>query len=703
MVPSSRRNLQSLHKIIEDASPESLREFICQNDENFFALTEETRDLLQRIEDHDTEEARMAIISVVSDLRPEVSLPVEIEAQRVLLLSEGKGPSALKVIAIQELSNEEYEAVFAQRGELAVAMIVHARHRRAFDDAVSFRNARLWRDGKLYSAFDVDLDHPKPLEAFTFPRDRFLAAVKRRLQFPVDCGLRVVDLPKTESYEYSVLVIVRVPKDITGIAEHMTNGSRRLRFLRPQKEVLLIYTPVEQRIEICADTAPERALVSECFAIEVLEHNVSLKPLTWVNYDLSRFFESLNLDPPEVEGFLVNKTELVEIEVRLARWHQRLRLSVPFGDEIEKTAQNFLAPARVLQRASGISRAVIAVSYRKRETDSPAVLEITISDRNRCNLLSNKDPELRRLGRALLTEWRIQQPFRDLSRSELGDFLPLLMELHDNGTETVGATFFAERNCNPERLVEAKLIVRKDVEDVVIENESEDLPPSKDRIRYSISSEWLEQRIIEALHGVLSIQGKQEITSRIFFIGSMSIDGKEIACYLARGLGYQKWFVDAEFHLRARSGAGPGIVFCGTDPGWKCIAANLVLTLPRPPGGSAAFANVDRVFVETFFRSNLGLTLGGTTLTLVENEDGESGTLHVPGKPDLPLFSEQQVQCFRLLVDAKRKGLTGVRTRDLIAGSKSTGLPQMFGKRRWPVFQEYLDNLGQGWWAVKAN
>ncbi len=58
---------------------------------------------------------------------------------------------------------------------------------------------------------------------------------------------------------------------------------------------------------------------------------------------------------------LVDKTALVEIEVRLARWKQRLRLSVPFGDEIEKTAQSNLAPARVLQRASGISRAVIAV------------------------------------------------------------------------------------------------------------------------------------------------------------------------------------------------------------------------------------------------------------------------------------------------------------------------------------------------------
>jgi hypothetical protein len=520
---------------------------------------------------------------------------------------------------------------------------------------------------------------------------------------PVDCGLSFVDLPETESYKASVLVIVRIPKDITGIAEHMDNGGRRLRFLRPQKEVLLIYTPAEQRIEICADTAPERAVVSECFAIEVLGHDVSSKPLTWVNYDLSKFFRSLTLDPPMVVGFLVEETALVEIEVRLARWQQKLRLTVPFGDKIETTADNYLAPARVLQRASGISRVVIAVRYRRQESDPPSVLEITISDRNRCNILSNPDPEIRRLGRTLLTEWKIQHPFRDLNKGELGDYLPLLLELHDEDADTVPATFFSERNSNPDRLAEAKLIIRKGVEDVVIDNDDDDLPPTKDRTLYAISTEWLEQRIIEAFQSVLSIQGKQEITPRLFFIGSMSISGKLVPCYLARGLADKKWFVDAETRLRARSGVGPGIVFCGKDPGWKYIAANIIMTLSRAVDGSATFGRVDSEFVETFFRSNLGLALGGTTLHVAESEDGESGTLHVPGKPELPLFSEQQVRCFRILVNAKKKGLAGVKTRDLIAGTKSTGIQQMLGTKRWPIFKEYLEDLGQSWWAVKTN
>lgn len=339
MAPSLKRSLRSLQTVIENASPE-FRGFFFQDDENFVAIASEIAEPFQPLEEEDNEENRNAVIAAINDMKPEVTLPSKSRVQRVLLLTNGKGPSALKVIAEEELSNEEYEAAFAQLGELAVALHVHAHHRRAFDDAVSFRNARLWRDGKLYSAFDVDLEHPKPVDANAIPKEqKLLAAVRLRLKLSVDCGMSVVDLPATEAYKPSVLVIIRIPKDITGIPEHLDNGGRRLRFLRPQKEVLLIYTPVEQRIEICADTAPERALVSECFATEVLGHDVSTKPLTWVNYELE-FFRTLTLYPPAVPGFLVDKTALVEIEVRLARWKQRLRLSVPFGDEIEKTAQS---------------------------------------------------------------------------------------------------------------------------------------------------------------------------------------------------------------------------------------------------------------------------------------------------------------------------------------------------------------------------
>lgn len=534
MARPAKSSLQSLQRIVEDASSEDVREFVGQCDANFAEFAAKMAACLHALQNED-DGPRRAFLTTATNLEPETYLPVEVEAQRVLLLAEGKGPSALRMIAGQKLTNDAFENVFEKRGELAAALRANAFHRQVFDDAVSFRNARLWRDGKLYSAFDVDLEHPKPIEAAAVETEQLLEAIRLRLKLSVKCGVSVVDLPQTEAHRSSVLVIIRIPKDVTGIPEHLDNGGRRLRFIRPQKEVILIYTPEDQRIEICADTAPERAIVSECFATKVLGHDVSKAPLTWVN------------------------------------------------------------------------------------------------------------------------DW---------------------------GSPTVGATFFAERNCDPGRLVEAKLIVRNGVEkedDDVADDDEGDRPSAGDRTTYTICVEWLEQRLMEALQGVLATTGKQTITPNLLLIGGMPIDGRQVPCYLARGLRIKKTFVETEVQLRARAGAGPGIVFCGADPDWRCIGPNLLYVIPRQGNGAPEFSRLDRSSIEAFYRANLGLALGGTTLTLVENDSGDAGTLIVPGKAELPLLSKQQVRCFRLLVEAKLKGVPGVKTGELLGDSRSKGCSRCSG------------------------
>jgi len=199
MAPSSKRSLRSLQAVIENASTEALQSFFFQDDANFSAIASEINKVFQDLKENNNEWDRNAVIVAIREMKAEVTIPVESEAQRVLLLTNGKGPSALKVIAEKQLSSEEYEAAFAKLGELSVALHIHAHHRRAFDDAVSFRNARLWRDGKLYSAFDIDLQHSKPVDASAIPKEKLLAAVRLRLKLSVDCGMSVVDLPETEA------------------------------------------------------------------------------------------------------------------------------------------------------------------------------------------------------------------------------------------------------------------------------------------------------------------------------------------------------------------------------------------------------------------------------------------------------------------------------------------------------------------------
>lgn len=50
MPPSSKRSLRSLQTVIENASPESLREFFFQDDENFVAIASEIAEPFQPLE-----------------------------------------------------------------------------------------------------------------------------------------------------------------------------------------------------------------------------------------------------------------------------------------------------------------------------------------------------------------------------------------------------------------------------------------------------------------------------------------------------------------------------------------------------------------------------------------------------------------------------------------------------------------------------
>ena len=415
---ASSRFHPSFLRVLEDAPLDLLRSFLQQEDANFTSVADATSAICSDVEGTEADQIRQRIVDAVRALGLEHTEPVENECQRALLLSEGKGPTSLKTVAEQRLSHEECETIEAQQGDLARSLWLHVKHRRVFDDAVSFRNARTWRDGKLYSAFEIELDQANNFNADDVPKEELLSTIQLRLGLTKKCGISVIDLPEADSYPPSVLAIIRHPNKLSSVAEHPEDGGRRLHYYLPQEEVILIYTPVLQRIEVCGDAAPARVVVSESFAKVALKHDVSAKPLTWANYDTSRFFRSLDLSPPKVFGFLIEKAAVIEIEMRLERWRRRLRLSVPFEDDIGTFAENYLGQNRVLRRALGISRVVIAVRYRCEGAKEPEMLDITISDRNRCSLSSNRNPELRHFGRKLLAEWGIIKPFRDLDEKE---------------------------------------------------------------------------------------------------------------------------------------------------------------------------------------------------------------------------------------------------------------------------------------------
>jgi hypothetical protein len=80
----------------------------------------------------------------------------------------------------------------------------------------------------------------------------------------------------------------------------------------------------------------------------------------------------------------------------------------------------------LFKRAASMARIVIAVRYTQYGTKKSKTLNITLSEPNRCNLRSNRDPVQRELGYALLTAWGV-----------LHQVKPLTL---DSGTRSVSGT-----------------------------------------------------------------------------------------------------------------------------------------------------------------------------------------------------------------------------------------------------------------------
>jgi hypothetical protein len=530
--------------------------------------------------------------------------------------------------------------------------------------------------------------------------DKLAASIGKKIKANRPLTISLIDLPAVSEYPPSVLVIVRFAGRQASVATHGDGGERRLIYFLPQDEAILIYTPADERIEVAARLAAVRNAVAECFAVETLGHDVSTKPLTSASYETLRFLTTMDLPLPDIAGFTVVSAKVVDLELRVENWQTRLSLKAGGTSDMGKLADRYLAPGRVLRRALGVSRVLMVIGYERSGEQERKILEIMISDRSNCSLNSERDPVIRNLGRKLLEAWGIMRAFRDLDAAEAIDFLPVMAELWDLDLATQKGGYFTVRNIQTKLLEDARLIRRKEIEPKLSEEENDpdvDEPDVLDRTIYAIDLDWMQERLIAALKGIIDVTMQEELSAELLLLGTMQIDDRQVPCYLARGLDQMKIFSAIDERLRARTGEGSGIVITGKPVGPKLIGANVVVSLAATIERHATI-DAGRDAVARAFRAGRSLALGAGTLELVEDDD--AARLHVPGRDPLDLFGEIQINAFRLLVKSVQRGGPGVKTGELLGGRTGKSLENMMGTR-WPTIKPYIEQVNYGYWQLR--
>ena len=302
-----------------------------------------------------------------------------------------------------------------------------------------------------------------------------------------------------------------------------------------------------------------------------------------------------------------------------------------------------------------------------------------------------------------MSHWGIMQPFRDLDDYEVNASLPILAEIYDLGEDKVSAQFLEKRGVDPKRLVEAGLLVRHSAEPVLVEDfdaEFDEMPPES-RIVYQVRQGWLEQRLIDALQGLINDRAKGPAGKDLVGIGTAKFGDQMVPCYLCRGLSDTVRFMQMDGRFRQDTSALPGIVFTGKEIGWEHVGPHVIIPIVRT-GDLPTTGNVLNVTdIEAAFRTGLSAALGAERVSLVLGP-GKQLILKMPGRPNLPVDGDHQQNCIRLLVEDHKRGGGGVETSDLLGSSSSKSVGQLFGIRWDAIKDTYIRNVRRKYWALST-
>lgn len=720
----------NVHSLIEDARIDLARAVLAMRE----GENEPDFDLPTSVPDPEDIKAadtfRQGLLELLSAFDPDELRPAEQRARRVLALAEGKGIDSLTAITEQQLTDEQTLEFDRQPDPLCKSIWAFQHARQAFEDAESFHFARKFRDfGKLYDAFEVELENAVNLSAGSIDEIALAAKVTTVLQLKTACTVKALDLPATSAHPASIMLIVRHGGPLSSVHDHRDDGRRGTIYYRPPNEAILIYTPAIRQIEVCADSPVVRLGVAGSFAEQALGHDVSQKPLSWKRYNLSRFRTSLRLDLPRISGYEITDARVLEAEIRLGAWSRKLLLKVAADDDIEEVADRYLKPNNIFRRADGFSRVGIAVTYNRVGDEKVRTLNITISGSKSCNLQSNKDPDERNLGFALLDAWGILSAFKQIEPNDLRGIFPQLVMLHDRMEDEVSGEHLRELGLDPDRMIQGGLLDRRGRQDIVLIDDDDmggeaevkpsgvegmsrmvgafgkdgGLRPISDLEMYEINREWLHETVVGLLKPMLSKLALQVLDPDLSLLGSLPIDGADVPIYFARRLHDLKTVSRLDQMMRARNVTSVGIVLSAADDGPGYLGPNLVIPVLSciSPGNSDFLVSTDGL--ELSYRTNRPLALGGATLQLIR-AGTQSATLHIPGKAPLVVSGYKQLLIIERLVTAHNSGQSEMRTGEIIADTGVLSPPDAWPSTvRKSVAGIYIENSRRGHWRLKTD
>jgi hypothetical protein len=729
----SFKNGVSLHRLLEASPLAALEGFLSSADKGQYAAIFGAVQWSAATDDASIQAIRAELIDTASALKADAAVPLDRHAHRILTLAEGRGVETLNRVAAKLFEQAHIDAFQHQLDELGRSLWLYQYQPLLFDEAENLFYADHYRNfGRMYEAFELDADATVDFAWDDAVKAALEEQIQDKLELTGRCTVTHLQVDKKDSAGKEVpqhLLIVRHGGPLSSVAEYQeADGSRQERYYRPLNEATLLFSPDEGVIEVFSASPSVRQQVAGCFAETGLKLDLSGKPLTLKQYNLGRFLDSLRLNPPSVDGFDIEHVAVVEVDARPDNYKHRASLKVTVDDDIEEVAESLFGKDHIFSRATCISRVVISVRYTQYGTDKTKTLNITLSEPNRCNLRSNRDPVQRDLGYALLTAWGILHQVKPLTVADERELFPALLQLFDQTTKEVPGQFFIERGIDPEALVDGGFIERRGrfsallleeadtVHEVAVRSAGKkgwiayDHPVDGTRVeipasaadKYAIRRDWLDEIVHKCLKTQLASVALTKLDECLTYLGDITLGQETVPCYIARNLKSLMTLQRLDILLRAKSDKGIGLILSAGRDHRLCLGPNVITPIADHLSATGeALLDIDRL--ASVFSHGKILARGGMLVDLVKHSE-KSATLYIPGKAPLMLTGEKQIALFDVLVTAYKNGSPIVKTSDAMAGSESFSPSTAFRKEQWATIKGvYLDlapGVKRGAWML---
>ncbi|WP_217127093.1 hypothetical protein [Hydrogenophilus thiooxidans] len=462
----SFKNGVSLHRLLEASPLAALEGFLATVDKGQYAAIFSDVQWASATDAASIQAIRAQLLDIASALKPDAAVPLDRHAHRILTLAEGRGVETVTRVAAKLFEQVHIDAFAAQLDDLGRSLWLYQHQSLLFDEAENLFYADHYRNfGRMYEAFELDANAKVDFVWDDAVKAALEEQIQERLELTGRCTVTHLQVDKKDAAGQEIpqhLLIVRHGGPLSSVAEYQeADGSRQERYYRPLNEATLLFSPDEGVIEVFSASPSVRQQVAGCFAETGLKLDLSGKPLTLKQYNMGRFLDSLRLTPPRVDGFDIEHVAVVEVDARPDNYKHRASLKVTADDDIEEVAESLFGKDHLFSRAACISRVVISVRYTQHGSDKTKTLNITLSDPNRCNLRSNRDPVQRELGYALLAAWDILRPVQLLTREHARALFATLLPLYDQTEREVPGQFFLVRGIDPQALEHVGFLERR--------------------------------------------------------------------------------------------------------------------------------------------------------------------------------------------------------------------------------------------------